>query len=211
MQFIYVPNDVTTACPDDIEVTCEERSCINEGLQGFANATVIDQLIIDGITVDVKGYADGGIPRDVVIFNSDVPTFDPDLGTPNVLYGGPGVNEDDPNGENPTNNQSWGNMLIITQNGTANDAFNGDSLVFEFSEPVLMNGITLIDVDDLGAKVKVFDADGNVIDVISVAGGESNQLDEVVFHDYPVSKLTSELRNIRWIRCSSRNVLQSDS
>ena len=98
-----------------------------------------------------------------MIFDTNNPTGDDeDLGTPNELYGGPGIGN-----AGATNTMSLNNVLIISEDLISEnpDDANLDGAFFEFDfsplGTVTMQAMDLLDVDgeSQGAFVKLFDSD----------------------------------------------------
>ncbi|MDX1408140.1 MAG: hypothetical protein R3330_08405, partial [Saprospiraceae bacterium] len=146
------------------------------------------------LTVDIAAYSQAGL-EDAVIFNSDNPTNDLDLGTPNIVYGGNGISEDDPEGFNTSNNKSMGNLLIV-QNPLANepnDNMISDSIVFTFSKPIYLISMVVVDIELQqalsGAGAFMYDDDGMLLGFVPFLGGGDNNLEVVSLNTNGVSKL----------------------
>jgi len=111
-----------------------------------------------GITVSATGGS-----GDAMIFDSSSPTGDdPDLGTPNSAFGGPGVGS----GGNPSNSTALGNILIISENGNSSDpddASGGGTLTFDFTSDVMMKSLGILDIDSSeGQGVELFGVGGSL-------------------------------------------------
>lgn len=129
--------------------------------------------------------------KPAMIFNTAQPTGgDFDLGTPNrafdneELLPGPGVGFEGGDVEafqNPdgsfregVNDYSQLNVLIISADGNAaqpNDDEAGGQLIFDFHSPVTMDAVELLDIDEVGGKVELFDVSGNRAEMIIPALG----------------------------------------
>ena len=179
------PPDILT-CPEDVEIGCEGLTCLD--FMSYTAGSVVTQVTQGGVTVDIQAWSKGGVMQDAVVFNTGNPPANcEDLGTPNTLYGGPGVNASDPDGYAASNNQSLGNVLIVQNPNTApapDDYFLSDSIVYEFSEPVFLESLKAIDFEleqiQTGAGVFVWTSDGGMTFFpMTLALGNDNSLEEM--------------------------------
>jgi hypothetical protein len=111
-----------------------------------------------GLTLGVTNT--GGGPHTLIIFDSAAPTGgDPDLGTPNVDFGGPGIGSGGSSGEPGENAEALGNLLIVAENiqdtapadgivDNPDDEAGGGVIRFHFASPVLAGRIVLVDADE---------------------------------------------------------------
>ena len=108
-----------------------------------------------GVTVAAtKRYRNGTtLVGDAMIFDTSHPTGgDPDLGTPNLSFGGPGIGKGGSRGRLFENRNAQGNSLIISE-GNADAVTNPDDnglggyLVFSFDPPRYLNSVGLLDND----------------------------------------------------------------
>jgi hypothetical protein len=202
VQEITVQDDIAPELTcEDIEVACTEKSCLtfdDVTVNSFAAPVVVSSFNVDGVTVDITAWRKGGIQGDAVLYNTSAPhPADPDLGTPNTLYGGPGVNNADPNGYNHSNNQGVGNAIIVQTPGSAfpDDNLLSDSLVFTFSEPVFMESFVGVDFELsqvlTGAGIFLYDENGASLGFtpFSAVIAENNSLEEVSLRMNGVKKL----------------------
>ena len=122
---------------------------------------------------------DGTIPGTPIAFDSGSPTGgDDDLGTPNELYGGPGVGS----GGAATNVRPLHNLLIKAENtGDADgdglvdhpdDDNNGALFTFTFDEDTCVYSLKFVDIEKHQGDVEIllYDADGIELDSLSVSG-----------------------------------------
>jgi hypothetical protein len=109
------PPDLT--CPEDSTITCEELTCLTfdtTEVNPFDDPIDVSNISVGGIDISVEAWSKGNEMRDPTLFDTDHPAMiDDDLGTPNVLYGGPGMNSDHPNGFEASNNQPRGTAIIV--------------------------------------------------------------------------------------------------
>lgn len=115
-----------------------------------------------GVTVSATANPGGTGPA--MIFDSAVPTGgDTDLGTPNQSFGGPGVGAGGASGMPGANAVALGKVLIISEDGSSNDPddnANGGVIKFTFGQPLRVDQVEILDIDDdeAGGTVKAYDA-----------------------------------------------------
>ena len=121
----------------------------------------------------------GGIP-------GDCSGNDPDLGTPNQAFGGPGVGF---GGTNPAalNDVPLGNILIISRDGNSadpNDDERGGIIRFNFHNVTVgLCNLTLVDVDDTERNcgfIAAFNASGDLIGRTNFATTGDNSVQTVL-------------------------------
>ncbi|MDX1406907.1 MAG: HYR domain-containing protein, partial [Saprospiraceae bacterium] len=184
-------------CPNDLTLGCEEVNCLD--FNQFAHGTVLTQVVEGGVTIDIEAWSKGGMLEDAVVFHTEDPALlgeDEDLGSPNVLYGGPGVNSNDPNGYAPSNNRAVGNILVVQQTGSPfpNDHLLSDSIVYHFSEPVFVKSLIALDYEGsqaaTGAGVFLYGSGGLLqFHPFDPLLGNDNSLEEITLIQPGVTKL----------------------
>lgn len=142
-----------------------------------------------------------------MVFDSSNPTGgDVDLGSPNSLYGGPGISAD---GDQASNDTALGKVLIITEDFDSTDPDDsyvaGSYYEFDFSGygngAVEMVGFDMLDLDPPGANdlptiVKLFDSSDNLLFEKELQPGEDNSKQFVDLENTSsVSKMVLELNN----------------
>lgn len=125
--------------------------------EGFPAGTVItNQLVPQGIGLVT---AIGGANQ-AMIFDSSNPTGnDPDLGTPNSDFGGPGIGSGGGAGMPGENSIAFGNILIISGDGNASDPDDfagGGTLAFQLLFVADAIELDLIDIEEAGGTVAFF-------------------------------------------------------
>jgi hypothetical protein len=159
---------------------------------------IITNVVAGGITVNVKAYRKGGVQISAALYNTTTPhPNDLDLGTPNKLYGGAGVNLQNSDGYNPSNNRPAGKAIIIQTPGAvvADDYLLSDSLVFTFSKPVFLESLLAVDFEiqqiNSGAKIFMYDATGVLLGTkdFSTPPGEDNNLEDILLETAAVKKM----------------------
>ena len=119
-------------------------------------------LLLDGVTVTANRSQDSdGAFDDAMIFDAANPTGgDGDLGRP-----------------------ARGNILIISEDGDSSDPDDnaaGGTLLFTFDEPSTVKSVRLLDTDEAGSTVELYDATGSLIssfDVPVIQDGRTQRLD----------------------------------
>lgn len=146
-------------------------------------ATIIqEQWAAWGVHVrsSTQGAGPNSAPSDSsgypMIFDSSSPTCgDPDLGTPNEDFFGPGVGDGGESGEPGENNIPRGNLLIAQNDQSScipNDDANGNiDIIFTFDTPTPLVEITFVDVDE-GGDVTQARAYNNGVEVETVLATE---------------------------------------
>ncbi len=203
VQYIHIV-DTTPPVVDceDLSFECIEKTCLTFDdipVNPFAPPVIISNINIAGITINVKAYKKGSTaPIQAALFNTGNPhPNDLDLGTPNILYGGPGISGESPDGYNASNNRPAGKAVIVQTPGApvADDYLIGDSLVFTFSKPVFLESLLAIDIElpqvNTGAGIFIYGVNGNFIRFIpfSTPPGQDNNLDELLLETNDVKKM----------------------
>lgn len=155
-----------------------------------------DAALVAGTVVDPGTWSAVGIasitcdnaksnhPDVCLIFDSANPTGDdPDLGTPNEDFGGPGIGNGGEMGEPGANDTAYGNLLIIAENvnggadgvvDNPDDEAAGGKIVIDFEGPTTVDHLTVIDNEETGSKLLVHLADGSTHTVALAALGDNS-------------------------------------
>ena len=123
-----------------------------------AGAEITNQYASFGFLVSVSNNRNNH-PDKGIIFDSANPTGgDPDLGTPNAAFGGPGVGAGGATGATGENAVALGNVLIIAENDNdsnndglvdnPDDEARGGEIRFTFANPTEVQSVHLLDLDD---------------------------------------------------------------
>jgi len=98
----------------------------------------------------------------VMIFDSSNPTGnDPDLGTPNQDFGGPGIGNGGKYGTPGENSLAQGKILIISTDGDTSDPddyVGGGTITFTFDQPTPVDEVHILDIEETGSKVRAWNA-----------------------------------------------------
>ncbi len=133
-----------------------------------------------------------------MIFDSSNPSGgDTDLGSPHTSFSGPGVGVGGAAGQIAQNNQSVGNVLIISEDNDASDPddnVGGGTLEFTFDSPQPVYGVQILDTDhgEVGGRIRAYDAAGNLLREASIIGYGNNSLQTVTVNAVNVSRLEVE-------------------
>ncbi len=168
---IFVDNYVVT----DTVVTDgagEEDSCEDfEAAQSGDTAA----LQFDGFTVSGQRAGDAAdSENDAMIFDTANPTGgDWDLGF-----------------------ADQGNAIIISEDNHAWDAddnYNGGTLTFEFEAISDVTSLTVLDVEESGGSIDLFDADGALINSLDIPAGGNNSAQDIAINTSGVATMTVTL------------------
>jgi hypothetical protein len=193
------PPDLT--CPDDYTIACEELTCLtfdDVAVNPFGAPINVSVVNAGGITINIAAWSKGGVMRTPTLFDTENPHPGcDDLGTPNILYGGPGLSDDDINNFEASNNEGRGKAIIVQTPGQPfpfpDDYLLSDSLIFNFSEPVYLVGLTAVDFETpqaaTGAGARLFDENGFLLNTVPFAGGHDHNVEEISFDQPGVKKL----------------------
>ena len=162
------------------------------GGAALAAGTIVDnEYVAIGMHVSTLDPID----HPAMIFDTANPTGgDPDLGTPNGDFGGPGIGSGGGLGEAGANALALGKVLILSEDGDSsapNDYGGGGTLIFEFDVPVFVGAVGILDVesDDTAGTVEAFDAGGTSIAVAPILGLGNNSAQTVVLGAENVRRL----------------------
>ncbi|RPJ40629.1 MAG: hypothetical protein EHM19_13390 [Candidatus Latescibacterota bacterium] len=110
-----------------------------------------------GVTLSVVN--NGGGPSSLIVFDSADPTGgDPDLGTPNIEFGGPGIGAGGGVGDPGENSEPLGNLLIIAEDivdvapadgivDDPDDEAGGGQIRIEFATEVYAERVVIVDLE----------------------------------------------------------------
>ncbi|MCB1054930.1 MAG: carboxypeptidase regulatory-like domain-containing protein, partial [Acidobacteria bacterium] len=155
-----------------------------------AGTVITDQWASLGIHVS----SDDPVNHPLMIFDSAHPTGgDPDLGTPNEDFGGPGIGSGGGAGMQGENRYPLGNLLILSEDGDSSDPDDnagGGVITFDFDQAVNVDSLTLVDVDgNENAMVFAFDGDGALVAQAGMLNLGDNSVQKVVLDAVGVRRL----------------------
>ena len=155
----------------------------------FSAGDIVSSVTPDnGCSGSISVFADNpelDMGNDAMVFDSSNPTGgDVDLGTPNDQDNGPGISTEGPQ---PSNDVAIGNVLIITEDGDANDPddsyVSGSYYAFDFTGYgvgyVTLFGFDMLDLDGKGPSgesttVTLYDTDNVELFSTTIPAGEDN-------------------------------------
>jgi uncharacterized repeat protein (TIGR01451 family) len=141
-----------------------------------AGTTIDDEYQDLGLTISTPGSEFGAM-----IFDSNNPVADEDLGTPNEDFDGPGQGNGGGQGEPGENAQALDNILIISEDGNPdrpNDRGDGGILKFDWDAPVNVYYIDILDASEEGT-ITTYDANNQPIASYTIEALERNGLQRV--------------------------------
>jgi len=167
---------------------------INFDNDALGNAISAGQFIDDEYAA--QGVTISSSYKHAMAFDSENPTGgDPDLGSPNEDFGGPGVGNGGGIGEPYENSSALGNILIISTDddqSDPNDHAGGGVLTFTFDNPVYVNSTSSLD-DLADTEARAFDSSNNPLGTISMnVPGENSYANHSINIDN-VSRLEIDL------------------
>src|SRR3989344_948240 len=164
-------------CENPITINFDKDAQNNDILKGQTIDTEYNSL---GITVSAHNN-NANHPQIAITFDSSNPSggingdqiADVDLGTPNIMFGGPGLSETGDNKE-ASNDTALHNLLIIPDNNVnttpadgyiddPNDEPSGGIFSFVFTKPYAFHSVQFIDLDYSAGNVSGYlDTAGNI-------------------------------------------------
>ncbi|MEM9450411.1 MAG: choice-of-anchor I family protein [Cyanobacteria bacterium P01_E01_bin.6] len=170
--------------------TAEDTSReLDERIQNltFRDDTVLDDGIVTpptGNKLGFEGFAAGTVVTDQfegatfsTLSSFGVMIFD----TANITGGDEDLASD-----------TLGNVLIISEDGDssdADDALQGGTITVEFDELTNVDSITLLDIEETGGKVTLFDIDGILLETVDIQALEDNSVQTIALNTGSVSSM----------------------
>ena len=183
--------DVLAVAPDPTDSVWLPSINFENGADGLgleSGDVITDQFAALGVHVTTNDP----LNHPAMIFDSSRPTGgDTDLGTPNAAFGGPGQGGGGQSGDG-VNDQSLNNILIISENNdpsNPDDNVSGGTLIFTFDEAVMLDEISLLDIDRNEATIVLYDIDGNQIQSTQVYGKGNNSFQTVALNALGVARM----------------------
>ncbi|WP_299361944.1 hypothetical protein [Winogradskyella sp.] len=160
--------------------------------EGFNSGDIVSEITITDPfeNVQVEGIT-MAFPNSnaAMIFDSSNPTGgDFDIGTPNEMYGGPGIGDG-----GASNDTALGNVLILSEDLDADDPDDileiGASFIFDFSanDNVTLNTFDILDIEESSNPtiVTLYDIDSNILFSEEVMPGGDNSKTTVNLQNTP--------------------------
>ena len=150
-------NDACGRSSTCIQVFTIDNTCKLIDFDALSSGTVVSNQF-QGVHISTQD--NHNFPA--MIFDSENPTGnDFDIGTPNEMYGGPGI------GQGFCNDKPQGNVLIISKDADVPNETEG-MLIFEFDCAVLIRSIDFIDMECGHNTVSFYDRDHHLISQIDL-------------------------------------------
>ncbi len=161
-----------------------------------------DGIALPAGTIVTEQWADWGVHvttndpanHPAMIFDSSNPSGnDDDLGTPNEVYGGPGVGAG-----GATNDTAHGKILIISKDGNQsdpNDYAGGGTLIFTFDGNLYVGDVYLLDIEENGGYVRAYDSvsGGGILAEVPIPQTGDNGFQILSIDTYDVRRLEISL------------------
>ncbi len=149
-------------------------------------AILDNQFASIGVIISAENDASGH-PDEAIVFDSSSPTGnDPDLGSPNQSFGGPGIGSGGAQGQPGQNNRALNKVMIIAEDLVDNNNDNlvddpddeaaGGKLILDFTSPVKILNLTGLDIDSSSNSVKGFNSSNAQVFSINFSGFGDNSL-----------------------------------
>lgn len=188
----------------DLTLACSSLCLPAMDFEFAANAAPDDDPLSAGTLLDEQ-WADWGIhittddPQNhpAMVFNTDFPTGgDPDLGTPNQDFDGPGIGDGGGvNGAGP-NMVRHGNILVISDGdpGDPGDSDSGGTIIFTFDRPMKVGEVYLLDIEAGAAgTVTAYDAGDTMLSSVPMQPLGDNSFQVVPVEAEEVRRLEIDL------------------
>ncbi|MEM7245951.1 MAG: hypothetical protein AAF533_11455 [Acidobacteriota bacterium] len=153
----------STSCTTTVTVDYDSQTCHATDFSGFSAGDVVTSL--PGATVTGSG--------DIVAFDTSAVTCD-DFDLMAMI----------------------GNVLVVQEAGSAcvpDDDADGGLIRLDFDEPGVVGSVNLVDIDEMGTQVRVYDAAGGLLGSADVVVGGNAETTSVAFDLCGVSAVEIEL------------------
>jgi hypothetical protein len=142
--------------------------------EGLDSGDVVNSQF-EGVSIEAQKSWDGsGSRNDAMIFDTDNPTG----GDHDLEYNG------------------VGNALIISEDNDSSDAddnWYGGTMTFDFDAPSEVVSISMLDIEENGGTIDLFDADGGLLDTVDIPAGADNSQQELIINTANVSSMNVNL------------------
>ena len=147
----------------------------NETCEDFESANAGDVISnqFDGFTVTAQKTGDLRI-NDAMIFDTDNPT----------------------GGDNDLAYSDQGNALIISEDNDGSDPDDnagGGTFTFEFDDPSTVSSLTLLDIEEAGGTIDLFDVDGALLNSVAIPAAGDNSAQDIEINTDGVATMNVNL------------------
>jgi hypothetical protein len=159
-------------------------------LQDLEAGEDVRKVEADGGTMWISVHNDGEGPDKAIVFDSSDPCEKyEEIGTPNEDFGGPGEGKGGEEGSDYENDRGLGNVLVVAEDDADDDLDghvdvpkdedDGGTVWLKFSHAGRLS-FSVVDVDEDEEAPRVFlYHEGDFVDVVELANGGDNSLQEV--------------------------------
>ncbi|WP_298857622.1 hypothetical protein [uncultured Sulfitobacter sp.] len=155
-------------------VDAPSGDAITVGFEGLASGDVVDGQF-EGVTVSAQRAGDDeNSQNDAMIFDTNNPT----------------------GGDHDLEYDDRGNALIISEDNDSSDAddnAHGGTMTLDFEVPSEVVSINMLDIEETGGTIDLFDADGSLINTIDIPASGDNSQQEVIINADNVSTMQVNL------------------
>lgn len=192
------PISTGAQAPPPVPPPCLTKIDFETNAAGVPLATgqiIDDEWAAWGIHVSAVGNSPG--PNPAMVFNSAAPTGgDPDLGTPNQFYGGPGIGAG--GGPGPgANTTALGKILIISEDNDPSDPDDdgqGGTITFTYDADAFIDSLEILDIEETApATVRVYNASNQLLKSVPILTLGDNSYQTVVVNQGGVRKMVISL------------------
>lgn len=163
---------------DRIELCQDGEPCPDgftlEDFSGQAAGTVVSTQF-DGFSVVAQRAGDGATsPNDAMIFDSSNPT----------------------GGDNDLAYDNLGNIIIISEDNDSSDPDDnagGGTIIFTFDNPSDLHDIKLLDIEESGGTIDLFDADGALVKSIAIPAEGNNSIQTILLDAEDIAEMVVTL------------------
>ena len=187
---------IIEAISSEGRLICDDLDCIPDVAfdTDAAGAPLASGQVIDDEYAGFGMFVSTSDPaRPAMVFDSANPTGnDDDLGTPNEDFAGPGIGAGGEAGQPGENSRALGNVLIISEDGNSgnpDDNAGGGTLIFDFTSPVRVDLLEILDIEESGGTVTAFDENDVVIASAPILVRGNNSYQEVLLEASGVRRL----------------------
>ncbi|MEZ4767690.1 MAG: SdrD B-like domain-containing protein [Caldilineales bacterium] len=181
------------ATTEPVPPACRTKIDFEADAQGLPMTTgqiIDDEWTAWGITVTTNDP----VNHPAMVFDSAAPTGgDPDLGTPNQDFGGPGIGFGGSAGQPGENSLALGKILIISEDGDSSDPDDnagGGMIFFDYAADVTIDSLEILDIEETAAAyVRVYDAGNTLLKQVAIQTLGDNSYQTVVVDQSGVRRL----------------------
>lgn len=170
---VFFDNLTVTETTADPEAAAAGEA-VTVDFEGLSSGDVVDGQF-EGVTVSAQRAGDGGDSQnDAMIFDTNSPTG----GDHDLAY------------------DDRGNALIISEDNDSSDADDnarGGTMTFDFEAPSEVVSINMLDIEEAGGTIDLFDADGSLISTVEIPASGDNSQQEVIINADNVSTMNVNL------------------